>query len=312
MGIRDYIDKNCFPQKDDRFSSYIEYFKTSLPEIDAIILYGSCVNEKTKKITSYPDFYLLVPSYKGVFMKRKILNQILARILPPSSFFLLKENPHGPHLKAKYNIIKTEKFLREISDSPSDFYNLGRFGKKTIVLYFKDNSVKEKLLSALEKCFKLNVKYACGLLEGKYTLREIILHILSTSYSADYRVERDTKVFELFEAERDFYCYIYSRSLDELREKGEIKFSKEGEFYFFENNFFKRLFYRFFIIWGKIRSVLRWPKGILTFENYVDYLIDKIERAKGIRIELNEREKKFPLIFGWKYFFRLKKQGMIK
>lgn len=313
MNPQDIIKKESFKTTGKEFANYINYFISNIPNIDAIILYGSCVNQITRKPTSYPDFYILLSSYKNVFKKRKFLNFLLAGILPPSSFFLYQKNPDNSFLKCKYNLIKTSRFLKEISLSPSDFYNLGRFGKKTIILYVKNKKIENQLISAFENAVRLNLKIASCLLEGKLSLDEIVIKTLSISYLADYRVERDTKVSELFNSEKNFYLSLYKVILEDMIKKGEVKIlKKEGEVYLFKEHWLNRIKAKLFILWSKIRSVMRWPKGILTFDNYVDYLIDKIERAKGIKIELSERERKYPLIFGWKYFFRLKRQGMIK
>jgi len=37
-----------------------------------------------------------------------------------------------------------------------------------------------------------------------------------------------------------------------------------------------------------------------------------VERAKGIKIELTPLEKRLPLVFGWRHFFKLMKDGHLR
>ena len=60
------------------------------------------------------------------------------------------------------------------------------------------------------------------------------------------------------------------------------------------------------------RGIARWPKGILLTDNWVDILLDKVERTHGHRIELTPTERRFVLILGLNYFFRLLREGKIK
>jgi hypothetical protein len=43
----------------------------------------------------------------------------------------------------------------------------------------------------------------------------------------------------------------------------------------------------------------------------VDIILAKIERTKGIKLEVTPRQRKHPLIFAWPHLFRLMKAGAI-
>jgi hypothetical protein len=38
---------------------------------------------------------------------------------------------------------------------------------------------------------------------------------------------------------------------------------------------------------------------MLTFDDWLDYIVRKIERRSGVRIELTKSERRFPIIFLW-------------
>jgi hypothetical protein len=59
------------------------------------------------------------------------------------------------------------------------------------------------------------------------------------------------------------------------------------------------------------RGQMRWPKYLFLYENWVDYMLEKIERSTGRRLEVTPRERRWPLIFGWRHFFALRRAGLI-
>ena len=63
---------------------------------------------------------------------------------------------------------------------------------------------------------------------------------------------------------------------------------------------------------GKILSVLRLMKAAYTFQGGVDYLIWKIERHSGVKIELTPQERRHPILTGLRAFWRLYRQGAFR
>jgi hypothetical protein len=60
---------------------------------------------------------------------------------------------------------------------------------------------------------------------------------------------------------------------------------------------------------GKVLSVLRLLKGLLTFENGLDYILWKIERHSGIRMEVSPALRRFPLLAVPVTFWKLFRKG---
>jgi hypothetical protein len=56
---------------------------------------------------------------------------------------------------------------------------------------------------------------------------------------------------------------------------------------------------------SKTRATLRWFKYMLTFDDWLDYIVRKIERRSGERVELTRAERQFPVILLWPKAFRL-------
>ena len=63
---------------------------------------------------------------------------------------------------------------------------------------------------------------------------------------------------------------------------------------------------------GKILSILRLMKAAYTFQGGADYLIWKIERHSGVKVELTPAQRKHPIWAGITTFWRLYRQGAFR
>jgi hypothetical protein len=53
-------------------------------------------------------------------------------------------------------------------------------------------------------------------------------------------------------------------------------------------------------------------KAVLTFENGVDYIAWKLERHSGRQISVNDRLRRYPLLFGWPLLWRLLRERVLR
>ncbi len=117
----------------------------------------------------------------------------------------------------------------------------------------------------------------------------------------------DTKVDSLFAAERDHYRRFYAAIL------AEVGLSPRGErFQQPEPTTADRRRTERFLSRSRRRGKMRWPKYIVTVDNWLEIALAKVERHHGVKVELTEREKRWPLIFGWPKYFALKRRGVVK
>lgn len=280
-----------------------------------LIFYGSCLHNSTKRETSMYDFYVVIEDYKGAyetFEKRKRFYFLLNQFLPPNVFFTYME-VNGKRFSSKYNLISLAHMEKYTSENAPDMYIFGRLGKRVALLFYRTEAEVNRFLEMWGKSMRMNAELALHFLPSEFDLDLFILKTLEVSYMGDYRIERDTKVEELFNADKEFYKKVYSIILEEIMREKKVAYMIDGGRYRKggENPQERERAERF-IKRAKRRSIYRWPKGLMTVGDYVEYLINKVERAKGIKIELSPMERKFPLILGWKYFFKLKRRGMIK
>ena len=52
------------------------------------------------------------------------------------------------------------------------------------------------------------------------------------------------------------------------------------------------------------RATVRWVKHVVSFEGWLEYIVQKANRHGGQELQLTERERRFPLLLLWGRVFR--------
>lgn len=278
--------------------------------IDAILLYGSCLSPTLRTKTSFPDFYFIVDEYSNFHSKR--IQACLNRWLPPNIYGL--QIP-SPFFRAKYCVIRWKDLLRETCEKAQDTYHIGRFSKRMAILHIRSSALENSLIQAAAGAVQSVVHWTLPRMPETFTLEELILSALRFSYEGEIRLEKQDKASHLVEAQRDYYLKIYREALHrELLSRGS-SLPKDNLYrnpYQGEERKKAIIQIQRFLRRSRRRHMARWPKYIFSQENYVDILVEKIERTHHISIHLNERERRHPFIFGWKYLFMLLRKGLIR
>ena len=63
---------------------------------------------------------------------------------------------------------------------------------------------------------------------------------------------------------------------------------------------------------GKLLSLCRLMKGAYTFDGGLDYIVWKLERHSGRRIDVPDRVRRHPGIFIWGFAWRLYREGVFR
>jgi len=306
---KELVLKNYLRYSEDFVKDYREYFLNTFGEsLEAVIFYGSCLNVITKKETSTPDFFLIAKSYYA--FHKSLMHSTLNRFYTPNTYSLKFDKGRG-----KYNTISIGDLKREMSPRAKDIYNLGRLSKRTAVIYSRNDKTSDELIEALTSAYYTVADKVKYLAQEPFSFDKFLETALRISYVGEKRVEADDKIERLYKSEKDFYDSMYSLiiedfiSINRIEKLGDNLYKPGASGISLKLAKFKT---RFFLKRSVIRAKLRWPKSMYTFKGWVDVLLAKIERTKGIKIELTEKERKYPLIYGWKYYFRLKRDKTIK
>jgi hypothetical protein len=284
--------------------------KSHKEEISSILFYGSCLFSSTQRQSSFPDFYVLVSSLGRYH--RSPWHATLNRILPPNVYYG-DFSSGAQSLRCKYCVMSLDQFERETSHRAHDIHHLGRFSKQFCMAYSRDAATAQAIVDSALRAMLILVPHSLALLPERFSLEEFVLMQLGLSYLGERRVVEPTKVNSLLDASRDYYLAIYSAvlSLYFLRygtpvPTGESAFSKRRA------SAEQRQHTESFLQRSRTRGIFRWPKYILTVDNWLQYILDKLERHQGIKVELTGLQRKYPLIFGWPVYFELRRKGIVK
>ncbi len=270
--------------------------------VQAVIFYGSKLSEVTRGPGSFNDFYVVVDSYRAYFPRWK--DRTVARLLPPNVYYrnwesgALPPSAGAERHRCKYCVISEADLRRETSVRARDTHHLGRFSKRLALPYARDAAARETVIDVALGATATLLPMALGLCGPQSAAAPddaLIKAVLSISYLGEQRVSEGSKVDALFAAEADYYRRLFAVLADGAASPAAPQV-------------LARLLAR-----SRRRSVARWPKYMITFgESWLDYVLDKVERNYGVRIELSPLERRFPLIFGWPKFFALRRKGVVK
>jgi len=270
--------------------------------VAAIVCYGSLLSSLTRTPTSYHDFYVIVDSLRGYHARWR--DRVVGGVLPPLIYYRTFDDG----LRCKYCVLTRMQLAREMGPPVRDLHNVGRFSKRVGVVWTRDDAAFEEVVAACLHAARTLVPHALALLGARFTLDQFIRMLLSLSYLGEERVAEEAKVDALFAAERDHYRRFY-RAL--LAESGLHPIAAETyerpAAPLKERRATERLLAR-----SRLRGQLRWPKYMVTVDNWLEVALDKVERHHGVRVELSERERRWPLIFGWPKFLALRRRGVVK
>ncbi|MCA9666670.1 MAG: hypothetical protein KC503_13820, partial [Myxococcales bacterium] len=123
------------------------------------------------------------------------------------------------------------------------------------------------------------------------------------------RVAEPRKVSGLFAGERAYYREVYAAL---LAERDDVSPLGGGRLALPPADSHANARAERFIARSRRRGVMRWPKYLLTVDGWLEIQLEKLERHHGIALQLDERTRRWPLIFGWPKFFELVRRGVIK
>jgi len=301
-------------------AAFVEEFRRRFKDgLAAVVFYGSRLDSETASGNSFFDFYLVCDDYRSVFSRRR--DRWSARVLPPNVYFLEIEH-EGEPLRCKVCVISVEDLRREVHFEASDLYHLGRFSKRIGLAWYRDTFERDELLGCCWQAMGTITEHAVNKVPNEFTLDEFITQALALSYLGEVRLEKtDEKVAALFAAAPEFYRAAYRVHLDQFCDANpELFHARQAEdppgTYFMRRSVSQRAALhettRSLLARSRRRGKMRWFKNILFIDNWLDYLLDKVERTYGVRIELTPAERRWPLILGWRHYFRLRREGKIK
>jgi hypothetical protein len=276
--------------------------------VRAVVFFGSRKTKPSDDPWSAHDFFVLPQAYgpfyrslraAGALARSPGLLRALNGVLPPNQISLrlaLRERS----LRAKCAVITLAGLLRETGERRHDHFCAGRLFQPAEAAWVRDAQAADEVLLALTHAHRVTYDWARPFLPPEFDAVDYARTLLSLSMSAEIRPEPKGRAEALVDSQRDYYARVYRLLLAELAGRGELVV-RGGERYALARPAaaLERARARFFFRSSLLRATLRWAKHVLTFDDWLEYILRKARRHTGQDIALSERERRWPLVFLW-------------
>ena len=280
--------------------------------VQGILLYGSCLRAGTDQ-DGLVDCYVIVDQYASVYPSAWLA--LFNRWLPPNVFYG-EVNLEERIIRMKYAVLSIEDFERSVTPKWFHSYFWGRFAQPTAVMACPSQAMNQRIISGLGRAVLTFLGNVVPQMPQQFSAKDAWSIGLALSYGAELRAESKGRITTLWDSNQAYYEQVahvtFSAHFPKIKiiqrhdiTMYEIEFSMVG----YTKN---RLAWTVRKVQGKILSILRLMKAAFTFQGGADYLIWKIERHSGVKIELTPAQRRHPIWAGLTTFWRLYRQGAFR
>ncbi len=280
--------------------------------INAVLYYGSCLRSNNP-FDGIVDLYLITDSYRATYRGR--IRAFLNWFLPPNVFYKELTVGNGT-LRVKYNLLSTGSLRRGLSRNRIHSYFWGRFCQPMKILWSRDEDAHRDMEVFLQQSVRTFLERVLPMVPATGDVGDLWAHGLGLSYAAELRTEGAGRARELVDYAPDYYVAVTQAAAPSLRHPMTVTGAGDSAHYTADVSASSRRLGRWGWvirrILGKVLSMARLFKSLLTFEGGLDYAAWKLERHSGQSIEIPDRVRQYPLIFVWPLLWKLYRRGVIR
>ncbi len=290
----DCIEQNSRQQMPEEVNQAVEHFKKKFQtSLLGVLFYGSCLREQD--CSSVLDFHLLVDQYwsKGQSWWEAGLNCLL-----PPNVYNMNLNLGQRVISGKYAVYPLKTFSRAVSEKCIHPYFWARFAQPTVVAYAKDDSTRIRIVRGLVQALHTFVDQTAPIVQHPFSVRDFWITGLSASYSTELRSESFPTISKIYDANKNHLQKVTPLAL--YLSKYNIYPVASNSCY--QADICSKQKTRATVSWkirrtmGKSLAVIRLAKSSLTFNNSLDYIVFKLEKHSGKKIEVNPFCRKHPVL----------------
>lgn len=277
--------------------------------VRSIVFFGSRKTRAQPDAYSAYDLFVVVSAYKPFYRSLRQAGRLrhppalgagLNAWLPPNQVSMAVTLEDGTRALAKCAVVSEAALLRETSPVRKDHFMAGRLFQPTEILYAASPDAEKAALDALVSAHAVTYDWVKPWLPARFDVAEYCRTLLRVSYAGEIRPEPEGRAEALWGAQEDYLRPVYGVLLEGLAARGDLvepapgiyaqaRCSTAGE----------RLRSRLYFQRSLVRATVRWAKYVVTFEDWLEFLLHKARRHSGEPIELTEKERRLPLIFLW-------------
>ena len=254
----------------------------------AILFHGSC-RRAHDEAGGIADLYVLVDDYRAAY--GRALPALANRMLAPNVYYL--EAPFAERtVRAKYSVVSLDAFERGTARWFHS-YLWGRFAQPCGLLYARNATVRMRVVGALGAAATTFAARTLPMLPAEFDAATLWTEGLLLTYATELRSERPERIRALYtDAATELGAVTQA-----LGETQGWQRSAAGRFHNPSAPGARAGCARGWALrraQGKMLSVLRLLKASFTFDGGVSYLVWKIERQSGVKVEITPFMRRFP------------------
>lgn len=289
--------------------------------VAALIFFGSRkTRARTDEHSAY-DFFLLTSDYSSLYRSLVASGSVhrpawlltgLNAVLPPNVISIRPSPDAAQTWRAKCAVATLDCFLRETSAARHDHFFLGRMFQPAEIVHSADEAARERVAAGLASARAMTYGWIRPWLPATFDVEAYCRTLLRVSLSREIRPEPKGRAEALWDVQKEYLLSVYGALLADLARAGELV--DRGGAYALARpvSAGERLRVAWYFRWSLVRATARWAKYIVTFDDWLEYILRKARRHSGQDIVLTPRERRLPLVFLWPRvirYLRHKDQG---
>ncbi len=279
------------------------------PSTVAVIHYGSHAQGRRPSADSAFDFFVVVDRYRDAYTSLKVtmgtkygpgLATVLANRLPPNVIAISQPLPDGSVRRAKCCVVSLAHLQWACSPRAWDHFCQGRLMQHVVVSWVRDEPGERSVQAALASVRTHTRVWVAPSLPESFSVEDYLTMALRRSLSGEIRPEAADHARTLAAAQAETLGPVYRAVLDAYVASGHMVVEGPDRYRLATapsgwDRFRVGLYFQH----SKVRATTRLLKHVVLYDGWLDYIVRKVERSGNGKVELTDREKRWPLIFLW-------------
>ncbi|HSG07487.1 MAG TPA: hypothetical protein VLA36_03960 [Longimicrobiales bacterium] len=274
--------------------------------VQGILMYGSHLLGAAPDRYSALDFVVVVDDYrrfyrslheKGEIHRPARLLWVASRVLPPNVIAYTPDDGEGGI--AKCLVVSDADLAKALSPAAPDHFLIARLIQRVALVWRSDVERGSRILALLAEAHQNVLRWAAPYLDPTvpFDAERLGRELLSICYAGEFRPEAKNRSETIFASQREHFGRVLAPVLERAAREGRL-LKLAGGYGLAEAptpaeiRRWRRYFRR-----SKARVTARWFKHVLTFDNWLPYILRKVERRMGRKVELTRIERALPVPF---------------
>jgi hypothetical protein len=276
--------------------------------VAAVLYYGSTL--RADALDGMLDFYVLLDNVAA--WPGSALTRLANRLLPPNVGYM--EFTHqGQALRAKFAVMSLRQFQRRLRPRSLDTTIWARFCQPVLCVWTRSDADRRATAELVSEAAITAARWAVALGPETASPEDFWRALFARTYTAELRVEKSGRAQDIVGTAAERYRLLLPLALDaadvrfDTRTSGMLAPALDAA----QRHRARRRWARRQQL-GRPLNMLRLLKAAFTFEGAMDYVVWKIERHRGVRIELSPWQRRFPLLAAPGLYWQLRRRGILR